>query len=180
MNEIVGLSGKERDRLVVLRQVKSGKLTQSKAAEQLGMSTRWVEKLVKRMREQGDGGLAHRLRGKASNRGHGAGTRRRALEVIAERYADYGPTQAAEMLERYHELKVNRETLRQWMSEAGLWKPRKQWLGNRVHVWRARRERRGELVQWDTSDHDWLEGRSQEKVCLIAMIDDASSELTAR
>jgi hypothetical protein len=34
-------------------------------------------------------------------------------------------------------------------------------------------------VQWDTSEHDWLEGRG-EKLYLIAMIDDATSRLWAR
>jgi len=48
-----------------------------------------------------------------------------------------------------------------------------------VHVWRARRARYGELVQWDTSEHDWLEGRG-EQLYLIAMIDDATSDLSAR
>jgi hypothetical protein len=48
-----------------------------------------------------------------------------------------------------------------------------------VHEWRPRRSCRGELVQWDTSEHDWLEGRG-EKLYLIAMIDDASSQMTAR
>ena len=50
---------------------------------------------------------------------------------------------------------------------------------NAVHVWRPRRSRFGELVQWDTSEHDWLEGRG-EKLYLIAMIDDATSRLLAR
>ncbi len=36
-----------------------------------------------------------------------------------------------------------------------------------------------ELVQWDTSKHDWLEGRGG-KLYLIAMIDDATSRLFAR
>jgi hypothetical protein len=35
------------------------------------------------------------------------------------------------------------------------------------------------LVQWDTGEHDWLEGRG-EKLYLIAMIDDATSRLFAR
>ena len=48
-----------------------------------------------------------------------------------------------------------------------------------VHVWRPRRSRYGELVQWDTSEHDWLEGRG-EKLYLIVMIDDATSRLFAR
>ena len=36
------------------------------------------------------------------------------------------------------------------------------------------------LVQWDTSIHDWLEGRRKQVVKLVAMIDDATSELFAR
>lgn len=178
VEEIVGLSGRERDRLVILRQVKEGKLTQRKAAEQLGLSWRWVKKLMKRLRGEGDRGLAHRLRGRASNRGHGAEVRKRALGLVSEQYADYGPTLAAEVLASEHAMEVNRETLRQWMSQAQIWKPRRQRI-QRVHVWRERRAQRGELVQWDTSEHLWLEGRG-ERLYLIAMIDDATSELTAR
>lgn len=178
MEEIVGLSGRERDRLVVLRQVKDGKLTQRKAAEQLGLSTRWVKKLMKRLKGEGDRGLVHRLRGRVSNRGHGGEVRQQAVKLVGERYADYGPTLASEVLARDHSIEVNRETLRQWMSQAQIWKPRRQKI-KKVHVWRQRREQRGELVQWDTSEHPWLEGRG-EKLYLIAMIDDATSELTAR
>lgn len=177
MKEIVGLSKTERDRLVVLRQVKEGKLTQRSAAQQLKLSARWVRKLVKRLRAEGDRGLAHQLRGRPSNRAHGAERRRQALALIRERYDDYGPTLASEMLAGEHQIVVNRETLRQWMSDQGLWKPRRAKL-KKVHVWRQRRQRRGELVQWDTSDHDWLEGRGP-RLYLVAMIDDATSELTA-
>jgi predicted ArsR family transcriptional regulator len=59
VEEIVGLSGQERDRLVSLRQVKEGKLTQRKAAEQLGLSSRWIRKLMKRLRREGDRGFWH-------------------------------------------------------------------------------------------------------------------------
>lgn len=174
----MALSKRERDRLVVLRQVKQGKLTQACAAEQLGLSLRWVKKLAGRLRNEGDQGLAHRLRAKPSNNGHGAALREQALALIGERYSDYGPTLASEMLAAEHALAINRETLRQWMSAEKLWKPKRQKL-TKVHVWRARRRHRGELVQWDTSEHDWLEGRGP-KLYLIAMIDDATSELTGR
>ena len=174
----MGLSKSERDRLVVLRQVKAGKLTQASAAEQLGLSKRWVKKLMGRLRSEGDGGLAHRLRARRSNNGHGAAVREQALALIGERYGDYGPTLASEVLAQEHAIEVNRETLRQWMSAEKLWKPRRQKL-KKVHVWRPRRRHRGELVQWDTSEHDWLEGRGA-KLYLIAMIDDATSALTAR
>ena len=178
MNETVALSKRERDRLVVFRQVKEGKLKQKAAAQQLGLSQRWVKKLIKRVREEGDRGLAHRLRGRPSNRAHQAKTQRRTLALVREHYSDYGPTLASEVLARDHGLAVNRETLRQWMSREALWKPRRAKL-KRVHVWRARRRQRGELVQWDTSEHDWLEGRGP-KLYLTAMIDDATSELVAR
>jgi transposase-like protein len=64
------------------------------------------------------------------------------------------------------------------MAKAGLWKSCRQRVVE-VHEWRPRRSRSGELVQWDTSTHDWLEGRG-ERVYLISMIDDATSRLFAR
>ena len=108
VTDIVGLSKRERDRLVVLRQVKEGKLRQAAAAEQLGLSKRWVKKLMGRLRQEGDQGLAHRLRSKPSNNGRGAGVREQALELIRERYSDYGPTLASEMLAQEHGMAVSR------------------------------------------------------------------------
>jgi hypothetical protein len=61
--------------------------------------------------------------------------------------------------------------------EARMWRARRSRI-ERAHLWRPRRARYGELVQWDTSEHNWLEGRG-EKLYLIAMIDDATSQLTA-
>lgn len=37
-----------------------------------------------------------------------------------------------------------------------------------------------EQVQWDTREHAWLEERGPEKMCLVALIDDASGHLFAR
>src|SRR5437764_3819811 len=64
------------------------------------------------------------------------------------------------------------------MIRGKLWRVKKDKV-KQVHVWRPRRSCRGELVQWDTSEHDWLEGRG-EKLYLIHMIDDATSGLMAR
>jgi hypothetical protein len=73
---------------------------------------------------------------------------------------------------------VNRETLRPWLIAAKLWRARRSRI-ERAHIWRPRRARYGELVQWDTSEHNGLEGRG-EKLYLISMIDDATAQLTAR
>ena len=64
------------------------------------------------------------------------------------------------------------------MRQAGLWRARRQRM-EEVHLFRPRRSRCGELVQWDTSPHDWLEGRG-EQIQLINMIDDATSRWLAR
>jgi hypothetical protein len=138
--------------------------------------------LLQRIKQEGDGGVVHRSRGRPSNRKLPKTPKRRVVEVFAKQkrakqWHDYGPTLAAEELARDYQLVVSKETLRQWLIEAGLWKVRRARV-ERVHRWRARRARYGELVQWDTSEHDWLEGRG-EKLYLIAMIDDATSQLSA-
>jgi hypothetical protein len=103
----------------------------------------------------------------------------RAITILSDPvYRGFGPTLAAEYLEKKHQIKVSKETLRGWMVDAGLWKAGQRRIVE-VHQWRPRRSRFGELVQWDTSDHDWLEGRG-ERIYLISMIDDASSRLFAR
>ena len=64
------------------------------------------------------------------------------------------------------------------MVAARLWRAKPKRV-EKVHTWRSRRSRFGELVQWDTSEHDWLEGRGP-KLYLISMIDDATSRMLAR
>jgi len=178
------MSGKDRDRLKVLHEVRKRHITQQQAGVELGISPRWVRVLLKRMKLEGDRAVVHRLRGRPSNRKLPAWMKPRALGLFrqqqqAKQWHDYGPTLAGEELAAEHGLKVGKETLRKWLMEAGLWKVRRARV-ERVHTWRARRARWGELLQWDSSEHDWLEGRSRESLYLIAMIDDASSRALAR
>ncbi|MCZ2076479.1 MAG: hypothetical protein LC130_15945 [Bryobacterales bacterium] len=53
-----------------------------------------------------------------------------------------------------------RALLRQWMIGEGIWESHSRKV-KEAHPWRPRRSHCGELVQWDTSDHDWLEGRGE-------------------
>jgi transposase len=176
------MSTKERDRLKVLHEVRKRHISQKQAAAELGLSVRWVRALLARWRAGGDAALRHGLRGRASNRKTPEAVKRQAVELYrqkkqARQWHDYGPTLAAEELAGRHGIRISRESLRQWLIEAQLWRRRRARM-EPVHVWRARRARYGELLQWDTSEHDWLEGRG-EKLYLIAMIDDATSQLTA-
>jgi hypothetical protein len=167
------MSAKDRDRLKVLHEVSRRHITQVQAARELGVSSRWVRVLLQRMKHEGDRGVMHRLRGRPSNRKLPAMLKQGILKRFVEQkrakqWHDYGPTLAAEELARDYQLVVSKETLRQWLIASQLWKPHRA-RAERVHSWRARRARYGELVQWDTSEHDWLEGRG-EPLYLIAMI----------
>jgi hypothetical protein len=174
--ETLRMSQNERRRLTVMSQVQSGKLRLGKASELLGLSYRQVKRVWSRYRLEGDGGLVHRLRGRASNHRGSAKLRKRVLARYAKEYGDYGPTLAAECLAE-EGLEVGVETLRQWLKAAGLWSGQRRARAHRRR--RARREHFGELVQMDGSPHDWFEGRRGWAV-LMVMIDDATGRTYAR
>jgi len=169
----------ERDRLVALKKAKKRLITQKEAAEELGISERHVRRLLRQLKKRGDKAVVHALRGLPSNRRIEEKERSRAVKILLQDvYRGFGPTLAAEYLNDKHDMEVGRETVRQWMIAAKLWRAQPKRV-EKVHQWRPRRSRFGDLVQWDTSIHAWLEGRGEEMV-LINMIDDATSRWLAR
>jgi transposase len=157
--ERIAMSQEERDELDWLKRAKEGSISQREAAQRMGVSERWVRKLLKRMKREGDRVVVHGLRGRASNRKIAAKVQAQVMEILKQPdWHDFGPTFAAEQLAKRHQIQVGKETLRGWMIEAGMWKSKARRL-EAVHCWRPRRSAFGELVQWDTSEHDWLEGR---------------------
>ena len=172
--ERIAMSQQERDWLDWLKRSRDKKMTQREAAEKMGVSERWVRQLLRRMKREGDQVVVHGLRGRTSNRKLPVQTQKQALAILREPdWHDFGPTFASEQLAKRHKIEVSDETLRQWMMSAGLWKPGARRV-TEVHQWRPRRSGFGELVQWDTSDHDWLEGRGPVRY-LVRLIDDATS-----
>src|SRR5579864_5654441 len=169
----------DRDRLVTLKKAKKKLITQREAAEELGLSIRQVKRLLYALKKRGDKAVVHGLRGKPSKRRIEERIEQEAVKILsAPVYEGFGPTLAAEYLDKKHGIQASKETVRKWMIVGKLWRAKKERV-KQVHVWRPRRSRFGELVQWDTSEHDWLEGRG-ERLYLIAMIDDATSRLFAR
>jgi transposase len=172
----IAMSQRERDRSRVLHSVLEGQRTQVEAARLLRLTPRHVRRLLQRLQQGGDAGLVHGLRGQPSNRRKNAKLRRRVLQVYRKDYHDFGPTFAVEKLAE-RGLEASPDTLRRWLLAEGLWQPKR-----RRDQHRSRRPRRacfGELVQMDTSIHDWTEGRGEDMV-LLHMIDDAASRLLAR
>ena len=172
---IVGLSSKERTRLVELRGVEAGRQTLVEASARMGISSRQGKRVWARFRRMGARGLVHGSRGKLSNRAHEDATRSKALEACRGRLEGFGPTLASEKL-REGGVQVDHETLRRWLVAEGLWKKQRKRGAHRK--WRPRREHFGELVQMDGSFHDWFETSKQ--ACLIDLVDDATGVMSGR
>jgi transposase len=152
-------------------------LTQAQIAALMNCRVRTVQRRLERYRAEGDAGLVHRARGRPSPRRLPDALTQQAREWVAQRYHDCGPTYAAEKLAEWHGLVLSRESLRQLMIAAGFWQPHARKAQHRQ--WRQRRACVGELVQVDTSIHDWFEGRGPQ-VVLISCIDDATSRVFRR
>jgi transposase len=176
MESRIEMSQRERDILKIMNAVLQGKRTQSEAARLLRVSERQVRRIQRRLEDEGDRGVVHRLRGRPSNRQLGGELREQVLEVYQRELSDFGPTLASEVLEE-RGLVVSPDTLRRWLMTSGLWQRQRRRDQHRSR--RPRRECFGELVQMDASIHDWLEGRGEEMV-LVTMIDDATNRFLAR
>lgn len=173
----VTMSGNELRRVHVIRQVMEKELTQWKAGLVLGLSDRQIRRLIARVKQEGDGGLVHRGRGRPSNRRLPATTKAKVLRLYEQHYGDLGPTLAAEKLAGCHGVTLSDEALRLWLRERGVTHCSRRKRPHRA--WRARKAHAGEIVQLDGSHHEWFEGRGPACV-LMASIDDASSRVFAR
>ena len=175
MDKLLQMSAKEITRLEAIQRIKDKRLTQKEAGRMLGISVRQVKRLYQAYRKQGAKGLVSQRRGKASNNRLDAGIVQQALDLIKEKYTDFGPTLAHEKLVEVHQIQMSRESVRRIMIEEGIWKPKRA-KKPPVHQMRERRACFGELVQIDGSDHDWFEGRAP-RCNLLVYIDDASGQL---
>ncbi len=177
MEDILTMSQKELKRLYIIRKAIDKRIKQREAAELLELSQRQVRRLVKRVREESDKGIIHRLRGSKSHRAIVEAIKEKVLALCRGRYAGFNPTFASEKLFERNKIKISRETLRQWfISEAIAYDKRKV----RPHrKWRERKAHCGEMLQMDGSHHDWFEGRRAPCV-MIGYIDDATSRAYAR
>lgn len=165
----------EVNRLKVIQDVVDRRLTTLLAAERLGISDRQCRRLLQRYRIEGPLGMADRRRGKTSIYQLPEGLAERAIQIILERYLDFGPTLACEKLAELHGVMLSKETVRKLMMLAGFWIPRRH-RASRIQQPRYRRAFVGELIQIDGCDHRWFEERGP-ACTLLVYVDDATSRL---
>ncbi len=175
MIDILQMTEEELFRKQILDQLIQKHIKQGHAANQLGLSVRQVKRLKHDYQRQGAKALISQKRGRASNHHLKESIAKQAIQLLQERYADFGPTLAHEKLTEVHHLELSVETVRQLMMREQLWKPHRA-KRPVVHQLRERRARRGELVQIDGSPYDWFEGRAP-ACSLLVCIDDVTGEL---
>lgn len=175
MGKFLIMNQKELRRKTLLDAVACEKLTLIECSQKLDVSYRQIKRIWSLYRQKGDKGLCHRNRGKTPPNAYSNAHREKILALYQEKYVGFGPTLAAEKMEEDDSLVVQKETLRLWLKQAGLW------MRKRKHVvYRERRERRsqfGDLLQIDGSIHDWFS--EQEHTCLLNMVDDATGKTFA-
>lgn len=173
MQEMLTMTSREIDKLKAIKQVIEGAFSWAEAAEQLRLSQRQIARLCVVVKQEGNKGVIHGLRGKPSNHQLKDGVMAKAIELVNKDYMDFGPTFANEKI-RKRGVHISINTLRKGMIKAGIWKGKKRKARHRQ--WRERRTCVGMLVQLDGSLHDWFEGRGR-WCTLIIFIDDATSKI---
>ncbi len=179
----IQLTAVEREKVDILTAAIEGRITNDQAAKQLKLSIRQVQRAKARIRRSGESALIHQLKGKPSNHRYSEDTRETVLTTIKEKYLDFKPGFATEKLQETQQIPMTSQTIRIWMTEEGLWKPRKQ-KQSTYRSWRSRKEYFGEMQQFDGSYHHWFEKRycdekgNSIEVCLLAAIDDATGRIT--
>jgi hypothetical protein len=172
--DLITLSKREIERLRIIHRVMGKQMTQVKASELLGITDRQVRNIIGKIRNNGDGAIAHGNRGRVAANKMPAELEARIGGIVKRRYPDFGPKFASEKLEEREEIKVSKEKLRQIMIAKGMWRVKRR--RKEVHQWRERKAYYGEMVQMDGSHHDWLEGRGLELV-FMGYIDDATNRV---
>ena len=169
------MSKKELERGEMIVNILNEKLSKKNACLSMNLSLRQTYRLCKKYKEQGLKGLAHKNRGKSSNRKISSSKCSRVLELINKHYSDFGPQLIKEQLEERHQIRLSREWIRTLMIEKNLWKVNKR-KNLPLYQRRERRPSEGDLIQIDGSYEKWFEDRAP-KCCLINMVDDATGKI---
>lgn len=159
----------------IIIKVSEGKITINNATKLLSRSRRTIERYLNSYHQLGIQFAIHGNTSKIPVNKTPEHLKLTVQSLIKEKYYDVNLQHLAELLALNERLSIKRETLRTWAHDIHHVKRAKR---RRSHV-RKKRERMGSaglLLQMDGSTHWWF---GEEKCCLIAIIDDATSEIHA-
>jgi len=183
MADQIILTTEEQTKLSIINAVIQKQIKTGQAAKILGITPRQIQRLKKAVKRDGLQAIIHKLKNKVGNHRIEISIKENILEKIKTHYYDFKPSFATEKLQEKQITVPTSQTVRIWMTEAGLWKTRKQ-KQTEYRSWRPRKDHFGEMQQFDGSYHLWFEDRYKDalnqsiEVCLLASIDDATGKIT--
>lgn len=172
MEKRVILTMKENKRLQVMQEVIGKKRTLEEAVGVLGMSERQGWRVLAKVRGKGALGVVHGNRDRSSARRISDKIRDQVMSFRRGEYAGYNDRHFAQELQDTEKVDIGRESVRVILRGSGI--PSVKPVKKRKHRLRRKpRERFGEMLQGDSSPHDWLEGRGP-RLDLVHFVDDAT------
>ncbi len=173
----IAVSAREFQRIRVFREVVEKRMTLGAAAALIGLSYRQAKRVKAKFAADDAKGIVHGNRGRTPPNALEKSVRTRVIELYSQRYADTNDTHFTELLREREGVVLGRETVRKILREAG--HPAKRRRRPPKHrSRRQRKERTGQMVQWDGSPHPWF-GSDHPPCCLLAAVDDATTSLLA-
>jgi hypothetical protein len=170
------VSGENLKRWRLICDLIEGRKTQIEVAEKLSLSDRQVRRLKWKVEQNGIENLVHGLRGRRSNNCMSDAKKDLVLNLWNSKYreAKLNFTHFTQKLNEVENVIIGKETVRRLLRDKNVVdRPPKK--GRKHRRWRERRAQFGELLQQDTSPHDWLStGKKQHAVVIV---DDATSKL---
>ena len=170
----IRVSQRDLHRLHVVRLTLEGREGVRKGAELLGISTRQIKRLRRKMQEQGAQGLLHGNRGKVAWNKTSSEIVEKVIALARGRYQGLNDSHLSEKLREKEKLKVSRPTVRRALRQAGIAAVRKRGM-KRHYKRRERKAQEGSLLLWDGSPHRWF-GDERAEWSLMAAIDDATGK----
>jgi transposase len=159
-----------------VERVRVGTLTGPEAAAALGVSVRQVRRIRRAVERRGRAAVQHGNRGRPPANKLSAALRARIVTLRHTRYQDFNDQHFAEKLATEEPpIHVSVATVRRVLRGAqiaAVWRRRPRRHRRR----RDRKAQAGQMLQWDGSRHDWLEGRGP-WLCLVGAMDDATGAL---
>jgi transposase len=171
---VLNLTMQEAERYKVISEVEEGYLKVKEAGEILGLSERQVYRIKARVEREGAGGVIHKSKGKKAPLWLTEKIKDKIDHLYKTTYRGFNLTHMTEFFNQEEGIRVSRESVRQILLEKDSYTKQRRYPKHRQ--WREPCSREGQMVQYDTSDHDWLEGRGP-RLYLIGGVDDATSKV---
>jgi len=165
---------RDQVKIQAIAKLSKGLLSYAETMSLLGVSERTVRRWLRSYEQKGLSFLRHGNSGKIPVNKINNAFKTEIMRYMEAELYDFNMTHALEKIEEKFNCKVNRETFRRWCHERGMVKQAHKSRRSRPRYKRPRFARYGFMLQLDGSPHRWF---GDNETCLIAAIDDATSEV---